>query len=31
MFGLRHKQAKVDWVTDVRPIPLAATAPEEER
>ena len=30
MFGLRREQAKVDWVTDVRPILLAATAPEEE-
>jgi hypothetical protein len=30
MFGLRHKQAKVDRVTDVRPILLAATVPEEE-
>ena len=30
MFGLRHEQAKVDWVTDVRPILPAATAPEEE-
>jgi hypothetical protein len=30
MFGLCHEQAKVDWVTDVRPILLAATAPEEE-
>ena len=30
MFGLRHEQAKVDWVTDVRPILLAATAPEDE-
>ena len=28
MFGLRHEQAKVDWVTDLRPILLAAAAPE---
>ena len=30
MFGLRREQAKVDWVTDVRPVLLAAAAPEEE-
>ncbi len=30
MFGLRHEQAKVDWVTDVHPVLLAATAAEEE-
>ena len=31
MVGLCHEQANVDWVTDVRPMLLAAAAPGEAR